>query len=246
MAENEKEIILKVKNLNFKYEDEYILKNINFEVIKGEVIIIVGPRGEGKSTLLKVIAGLIPFDEGEVFYRDIDLKQALKSDMLRFHKKTSFVFQDSALISNMKIFDNVALPLRYHEILPEEEIVKKVNELIDYVELANVKNLLPAYVSMGQKKLISLIRATITEPETIFYDEPIANLDIRAQNKVIKTITSLKNKNITSIIITHEFTQFESITDRVIVLKDRQIYKIGTLEELKLLNDNYITNLISN
>ncbi len=246
MAENEKEIILKVKNLNFKYEDEYILKNINFEVIKGEVIIIVGPRGEGKSTLLKIIAGLIPFDEGEVFYRDIDLKQALKSDMLRFHKMTSFMFQDSALISNMKIFDNVALPLRYHEILPEEEIVKKVNELIDYVELANVRNLLPAYISMGQKKLTSLIRATITEPETIFYDEPIANLDIRAQNKVIKTITSLKNKNITSIIITHEFTQFESITDRIIVLKERQIYKIGTLKELKSLNDKYITNLISN
>ncbi len=241
----EKEII-KVRNLNFKYQNEFILRNINFEVTEGETVVIVGPRGEGKSTLLKILGGLIEFNMGDVIYNNLNLRNAAKEDLLKFHKITSFVFQDAALISNIKIFDNVALPIRYHKLMNEKEIESVVNELLSFVGLQNVKNLLPAYISMGQRKLISLIRAIPTNPRTIFYDEPIANLDVSAQEKIIKIIHDEKTKGVSSIIITHEFKPFRNLVDKIIVLKERSIYKIGPLEYIMTLNDPFINELISN
>jgi phospholipid/cholesterol/gamma-HCH transport system ATP-binding protein len=238
--------LIEVKNLNFRYQDELILRDVNFEIKKGELVVVVGPRGEGKSTLLKILGGLIEFSMGDVLYDGFNLRRAVKIDMLKFHKKTSFVFQDAALISNMKIFDNVALPIRYHELMPEKEIISVVNELLSFVGLQNVKNLLPAYISMGQRKLISLIRAITINPETIFYDEPIANLDTSAQEKVVEIIKSNKSKGVTGIIITHEFSPFIDIVDRIIVLRNRTIYEIGTLEYMRSLNDRFVDELISN
>ena len=238
-----KDLII-VENLSFGYDSELILKDLNFRINEGEVTVIIGPRGEGKTTLLKLLAGLIPFQNGEIYYRNIRLKKILKKDLIKIQRKTAFVFQNSALISNMSIFDNIALPLRYNEILSEREIEKKVLDLLNYIDLLEVKDMLPAYISTGQRKLAAFMRALSMEPETIFADEPIANLDITSQDKIINIIREQKEKGYTFIIITHELQQFKDIISNVIILKDRSIYKIGTYNDIKETNDEFIQRII--
>lgn len=238
-------VLIKAENLSFKYLSESILHNINLSINRKEFMAIIGPRGEGKSTLLKLLAGLFLIEEGHIYYDGLDLRKIPKEDLMEIHRKTAYVFQDAALISNMKIFDNLALPLRYHEIYPEEEIQRIVNELLESVDLMNVKNLLPAYISMGQRRIIALLRALIMQPETIFYDEPLANLDRPSRNLIKRIISETLKRNVTSILITHEFKDFESLITKVVVLKKGTIYKIDSLDMIMKSNDPYIQGLIA-
>ena len=236
--------IIKIENLNFRYKQENILQNINLEIKKGEFTVIIGARGEGKSTFLKLMAGLINFEEGTILYDGINIGTAQKEELMKIHCRTSFVFQDSALISNMKLFDNIALPLRYNEMYPEEEIQRLVVEKLEYVGLQNRLSTLPAFISTGQAKLAAMVRAIVVNPETIFYDEPVANLDRPSQHLMIKVMKETLKNNVTSIIITHEFKEFEELIDKVIVLKDRTIYKVDTLKNIKKSKDEFIKSLI--
>ncbi len=236
--------LIKVKNLNFKYQTEYILQNVSLEIYPGEFVVIIGPRGEGKSTFLKILAGLIRFNEGDVFYDGLNLLNVNKPDLISFHRKTSFVFQDSALISNITIFDNMALPLRYNETYPEDEIQKKVVESLEHVGLQDSLSKLPAFISMGQRKLAALVRAILVNPETIFYDEPLANLDKPSERLVTKVIKETMKDNMTSVVITHQFKEFEALVDKIIVLKDRTVYKVGSLNEIKNSKDKFINSLL--
>ncbi|MBN1897168.1 MAG: ATP-binding cassette domain-containing protein [Spirochaetes bacterium] len=225
-------IVLKVENLNFNYTpgSSYILSDVSLEIYKGEFIIIVGPRGEGKSTFLKIISGLILPEEGNVFYDGVNLKGIFKKELMEIHQRTGFVFQDSALISNMNVFNNLALPLRYHEIMPEEKITEEVNKMITIINMENHRFHLPAFLSMGQRKMVALARALITQPETIFYDEPIANLDDNSRNIIVKLMTEAYNKGVTSVVITHEIDKFLGFADRIIEIKDRTIANIKNLK----------------
>ncbi len=239
-----KDTIIKIENLNFKYKQEYILRDIDLEIEKGEFTVIIGPRGEGKSTFLKLMAGLVDFEEGNIFYDGVNLRTALKNDLMNIHRRTAFVFQDSALISNMKLFDNIALPLRYNEIYPEEEIQQLVVEKLECVGLQNRLSTLPAFISTGQQKLAALMRAIIVNPETIFYDEPVANLDKPSQRLILKIMEETLKNNVTSIVITHEFQEFEKLIDKVIVLKDRTVYKVDSFKNIKKSKNEFINSLI--
>lgn len=225
---SEQKIIIKIENLNFKYPDdeEYILKDISLEIYKGEFVIIIGPRGEGKSTFLKIIAGLILPEEGNVYYDGINLRSITKKELIKIHRRTGFVFQDSALISNMNVFDNIALPLRYHEIMAEEEIKIEVEKMIELINMENDKFHLPAFISMGQRKMVSLVRAIITNPETVFYDEPIANLDKDSRETIVKIMKQTKEKGVTSVVVTHEIEEFSFCIDRIIEFKNRTVFDI--------------------
>ncbi len=223
-----KKTIIKVENLNFRYPEDtnYILKDVSLKIYQGEFVIIIGPRGEGKSTFLKIISGLILPEEGNVFYDGINLRGISKKDLMKIHKCTGFVFQDSALISNMNIFDNIELPLRYHEIMPEGEIQKEVEKMIKLINMENDKFHLPAFISMGQQKMVSLVRALITNPETVFYDEPIANLDKDSREIIVKIMKQTKEKGVTSVVVTHEIEEFSSCVDRIIEFRNRTVYDI--------------------
>lgn len=236
--------LIRIENLSFKYEQEYILQNVNLEIKRGEFVVIIGPRGEGKSTFLKILAGLIIFNEGNIFYDGFNLRNAGKKDLMKFHRRTAFVFQDSALLSNMNIFDNAALPLRYNELYKEDDIQRMVVEKLEYVGLQDSINKLPAFISTGQAKLAALVRAILVNPETIFYDEPVANLDRPSQQLIVKIIKETRENNVTSVVITHQCKEFESLIDKVIVLKDRSVYKVGSLKEIKECNDKFINSMI--
>jgi len=236
--------IIKIEHLCFRYKHENILQDINLEIYPGEFIVIIGPRGEGKSTFLKLMAGLINFEEGNIFYDGVNLRTAVKKEMMQIHRRTSFVFQDSALISNMKLIDNIALPLRYNEIYDEEKIQKIALEKLHDVGLHNRISTLPAFLSTGQKKLAALVRAMVVNPETIFYDEPVANLDRPSQHQIIQIMKDTIKNKVTSIVITHEFQEFTDMIDKVIVLKDRTVYKVDTINNIMKSNDSFIKSLI--
>lgn len=236
--------MITVENLNYRYQDEYILKNIGFTIDKNEFVVIVGPRGEGKSTLLKLLAGLFLPEEGDVFYSGVNLRRIPKKELMDIHRRTAFVFQDAALISNMKVFDNLALPLRYREVYPEEEIRKIVSLMLREVNLENVRNLLPAFVSMGQRRILATLRALVVTPETVFYDEPLANLDRPSRSLMKDLIRETLKRSVTSVVVTHEFAEFEPFITKVLVLRDRTLYKTGTLQQIRDSEDPYIRSLI--
>lgn len=236
--------LITVENLNYRYQDEYILKNIGFTIDKNEFVVIVGPRGEGKSTLLKLLAGLFLPEEGDVFYSGVNLRRIPKKELMDIHRRTAFVFQDAALISNMKVFDNLALPLRYREVYPEEEIRKIVSLMLREVNLENVRNLLPAFVSMGQRRILATLRALVVTPETVFYDEPLANLDRPSRSLMKDLIRETLKRSVTSVVVTHEFAEFEPFITKVLVLRDRTLYKTGTLQQIRDSEDPYIRSLI--
>ncbi len=229
MEENKK--IIRVEDLSFRYpdSDEYILKNVTVDIKEKEFVLIIGPRGEGKSTFLKIISGLILPKEGNVFYDNVGLKSISKKALMNIHRRTGFVFQDSALISNMNIFDNIALPLRYNETFPDTQIKEKVEEMIQYIDMESDKFKLPAFISMGQRKMVAMVRALITGTETMFYDEPIANLDEKSRAKMIKMMIEVNQKGITTIVVTHEIDEFKEVANRIIEFKNRTIFKIQEL-----------------
>ncbi|MDD5067338.1 MAG: ATP-binding cassette domain-containing protein [bacterium] len=237
--------LIQTSHLNFKYQEEYILKDINFTINRNEFVVILGPRGEGKSTLLKVMAGLFLIEEGDVFYDSVNLRKIPKKELMAIHRRTSFVFQDAALISNIRVFDNLALPLRYNQMNTEEEIRVIIYDLLDKVGLLNVKDLLPAFISLGQRRILATLRAILVNPETIFYDEPLANLDKPSRSMIRNIIRDTLKKNITSIVVSHEFDEFKDFVTHVIVLKDRTVYRTGTLDEILNTSDEYIKSLIS-
>jgi len=229
MEENKK--IIRVEDLSFRYpdSDEYILKNVTVDIKEKEFVLIIGPRGEGKSTFLKIISGLILPKEGNVFYDNVGLKSISKKALMNIHRRTGFVFQDSALISNMNIFDNIALPLRYNETFPEPQIKEKVEEMIQYIDMESDKFKLPAFISMGQRRMVAMVRALITGTETMFYDEPIANLDEKSRAKMIKMMIEVNQKGITTVVVTHEIDEFKEVANRIIEFKNRTIFDIREL-----------------
>ncbi len=241
---DQQKILIKVENLSYKRKSHYILRNVNFEIIRGEFVIIVGPRGEGKSTLLKLLAGILPVEEGNVYYNGVNLNGIAKKDMIKIQCRTGFVFQNAALISNLKIFDNIALPLRYHDLYPEDEIQKKVEKLLKEAGLEEDKYLLPAFLSPGERKIAALLRAIVMEPETIFYDEPIANLDKPTRHLIIEMMKQQKERGVTSIVVSHLVSEFGKLVDKIIVLKNGTVQDIYTLDEVLKMGDEYIKNLI--
>ncbi len=221
---------IEVRNLVKSFEDKTVINDISFKVNDGEILAIVGFSGSGKSTVLKLICGLIPYDQGEVITSEGDI---------------AMVFQYSALFDSLNVADNISFALRERKDLrkqfSEEDIKKTVSQKLELVGLKGIENKFPSELSGGMQKRVSFARAIVTNPNTILYDEPTAGLDPMSSTLIEDYIVSLKREiNAASIVVTHQMSTITRTADRVIMLYDGKIVFEGTPTQL-LKQDNPYT-----
>lgn len=163
---------LRLKNVSFSY-DHPILTGVNFDLSAGKVVSVGGGAGSGKSIFLKIAAGLIEPDDGEIFLLGENFWQRRRSERTKIKKEIAFFFSEGALLANTTVFDNLALPLRYHQSLGQNEIASRINPLLERFGLLKYRDQLPASLSLKLKRLVSLARALLIEkPEIYFWDGP--------------------------------------------------------------------------
>lgn len=213
---------IEVKNLVKKFDDRTVIDDISFKVNDGEILAIVGFSGSGKSTVLKLICGLIPYDSGEIITSEGDI---------------AMVFQYSALFDSLSVADNIAFALRERKELrkkyTEADIRDIVSQKLELVGLKGIEGKFPSELSGGMQKRVSFARAIVTNPNTILYDEPTAGLDPMSSTLIEDYIVSLKREiNAASIVVTHQMSTITRTADRVIMLYDGKIVFEGTPQEL--------------
>ena len=216
------ETILEIKNVSFGYtERQQVLKNINFQVKKGEMLSIVGKNGAGKSTLSSLICGFLPTTEGSICYREQDMKNWSIKER---GEKVGFVMQSpNQMISKAMIYDEVALGLVIRQ-MPEEEIKERVHKVLKICGLYEMRNWPVSALSFGQKKRVTIASILVMEPEIMILDEPTAGQDYRHYTEIMEFLKKLNQESgITIMMITHDMHLMLEYTDRAIVLADGKI-----------------------
>jgi len=237
-------ISIEIKNLNVKFENYQVLRNINDYIIKGEVYGIFGPTGSGKTSLLKSIVGLIFPESGKVEIMGKNVFKFSQKQMLDFHKNCGFVFQNSALISNLSIYENLSLYYNYHTDMKEKEIYEIVKYYLDFFNFDNDLSLRPASLSIGEKMIVNLVRAISHDPEFLFFDNPFSSLDPNSQRKVIKLILEQKEKNKTIVVVTNDSRTLLEIADKIAILEEGVIIEKGLKGEIVESKNQRVRELI--
>jgi phospholipid/cholesterol/gamma-HCH transport system ATP-binding protein len=215
------------------FDSKEVLRGLTLVIRQGEVLVILGGSGTGKTVILKHIVGLIPPDKGRVFVQGKDITDYDDNAFLPIRRKVGFLFQGGALFDSMNVFDNVAFPLREHTNLGEKAIEQKVNEKLRMVGLENIEWMLPSKLSGGMRKRVALARAIILEPKALLYDEPTTGLDPITTKWVSKLMRQVHEKlKITSVIVTHNIQSALSVADRIAFLYRGRIKFVGTPDEI--------------
>ena len=202
-----------------------VLKDVSFEVKRGEFVAVMGPSGSGKTTLLNCISCFIPHDKGEILLDGKDLSKLKERQIAKVrNEKLGFVFQDFMLLDGLTVFENVCIPKVIRE-EPYRKMEEKAKELLAMFGIEQIKDKYPAEISGGQKQRTAVARALMNEPLLILADEPTGNLDSRSSEAVIIAFLEAKRKlGATTFMVTHDSFS-ASYCDRVIVMKDGKVFQ---------------------
>jgi phospholipid/cholesterol/gamma-HCH transport system ATP-binding protein len=241
-----KKVKIKVENLTKKFGDRTILKGISFEVYEGEIFVLMGGSGSGKSTTIKHIIGLLKPTSGHIYIDGTDITKLDKRDLIEFRKKMGYLFQEGALFDSLTVWENVGFYYLENTKMPPEEIKKLASEKLALVGLKGIEELYPSQLSGGMRKRVSLARAISTNPEIVMYDEPTSGLDPVTSAMIDNLILSLRDEiGVTSIVVTHDLDSAFSIADRIAMIHRGVIYAIGTPEEIKNHPDPVVQQFIN-
>ncbi len=223
------EKILTVKNLIKKFSNQAVLKNINFDIEKGERVFIIGPSGCGKSTLLKCINYLTKPTRGEITFEGVNLK---KTDINLIRTKLGLVFQSFNLFPHLTVLENIILAPTKLKLMTYDDAKDKALELLDSIKLKDKANFYPDELSGGQKQRVAIIRTLIMEPKLIMFDEPTSALDPKMTKEVTSLIQELAETGITMLIVSHEMEFVKNLATRVIFMQDGKIIEEGLPSEI--------------
>jgi len=225
--------MIRLENVTKRLVGKLILDEVSLRVGKSETYVILGPSGVGKSITLKLIIGLMRPDSGRIFIKDDDITGMDRKRLFELRQVFGFLFQSSALINWLNVFDNIALPLREKRQLKEDELREAVMERLRLVELEGAEGLMPDQLSGGMKKRVALARAIVTNPEIILYDEPTTGLDPIVGETINRLILRLQEKlNTTSVVVTHDIHSAFMVGNRIGLLTNGKIIAEGTPHEL--------------
>lgn len=223
-----------LRNVHKSFGANHVLRGVDLEVKRGESMVVIGGSGTGKSVLIKCVIGLLHHDQGEIYVDGQEVSRLSEEEWNELRKKFGMLFQRDALFDSLTVWENVGFALRRHTNLPDEEIKKIAIEKLKLVGLQNVENLMPAELSGGMRKRVSLARAIAMEPSILLYDEPTTGLDPIMANVINELIVSMREKlQVTSIAITHDMVSAYRIADRIAMLYQGKIIAVGTPEEIK-------------
>lgn len=221
---------VEVRGLRKSYDGQLVLKGIDLQVQPGEVFVIMGQSGSGKSVLLKHIIGLEEPDEGEILLDG----QSLKDPGVAARFRMAMVFQSGALLSSLSVGENVGLYLAEHRLRKPAEIERIVMEKLEFLGLKGVENKLPSELSGGMKKRVAIARALVIDPQLILYDEPTSELDPLMAITIGEEILALKERiHVTSLVVTHDRDLAFGVADRIAFLHEGEILFVGTPHEVR-------------
>ena len=228
------EPVISLRNLRVCYGEREILHGINFDVVRGETLVILGGSGSGKSTLLRTLVGLEKPSAGEIWIKGRDLAKTSAAEMDEIRTKIGMSFQGGALFGSMTVGENVALPLREHTRLEDSTIEIVLRLKLQQVGLEGFEYYTPAQLSGGMKKRAAVARALAMDPEILFFDEPSAGLDPIIAAGIDELILELKRAfHMTIIVVTHELASAFLIADRMLLIDKGNIVALGTTEEMR-------------
>ena len=224
--------LIKVENLTGGYNETVILKDVSFEVYEGEILVILGTSGCGKTTLLKHLIGLLYPFSGKIYLLGHDLLSLPEKKAMILMRKIGVLFQNGALLNSITVADNVAIPYEQHTNLKTDLINQLVRLKLKLVGLPHAAELLPSELSGGMRKRAALARAIALDPPILFADEPAAGLDPVTAASLDRLLLDLRKLlGMTLVVVTHELTSIKRIADRILFLDKGRIAFLGTLEQ---------------
>ena len=225
-----------------------VLDRVSFEVERGETVVILGRSGVGKSVTLKHVLGFLQPDSGSVWVDGLEVSGMSEAELFEIRRKVTMVFQSGALFDSLTVGENIAFPLREKRNLKEEEIHRRVRELMSQVDLpdpAYLADQMPSDLSTGMKRAVAIARALAAEPEAILYDEPTTMVDPLMAQTLADLMLKLKERmRLTSLIVTHDTKLARKLADRVVFLVDGKVAFFGPVAQLETLPHELIREFI--
>lgn len=239
------DVHVRLENISKSFGTKHVLRGVNLDILRGEIIYIIGKSGSGKSVTLKNITGLLRPDAGRVIIDGFDVHSLDDKQLNALRRKMGVLFQMAALFDSMSVFENVAFAPRRFTTMTESEIHKLVLEKLELVGLRGVEHLNPSALSGGMQKRVGLARAIALDPEIVLYDEPTTGVDPILGAAVDDLIKSLNAKiGVTSIVISHDIASVFRTAQRVAMLYDGVFRLIGTPEDFKKSDDPVIRQFV--
>jgi phospholipid/cholesterol/gamma-HCH transport system ATP-binding protein len=234
------------KQLHKRFGDKHVLRGVDIEVADGECFFVIGSSGVGKSVLIKHLIGLLRPDAGDIFLDGQEVSRLSETDLYPVRMKCAMVFQHSTLFDSMSCAENVALPLRMHKGLGMDAAIKEAERRLDQVQMGEFARAFPAELGDGMRKRVAIARALTLEPRYVLFDEPTTSLDPISARRVDKLIAELsKNFGVTSIVVSHDLTSIFSVADRIAMLYQGNVLKVGTPDEFKRSDDAIVRQFIT-
>ena len=222
--------IISMTKINKFYDDFHVLKNINFSVKKGEIVVVCGPSGSGKSTLIRCINGLEDIDDGDIIVDNIDI-HASKKNLQTIRSEVGMVFQHFNLFPHLTILENITIAPTLVKNMNKKEVKQIAMDLLEKVKLADKANSYPADLSGGQKQRVAIARSLAMKPKIILFDEPTSALDPETIGDVLSVMKDLAQENFTIVCVTHEMGFAKEVGDRIVFMDHGVIIEENTPEE---------------
>ena len=240
------ETLFEIRGLTKKYGPRVVLDGLDFDVLKGECLVILGRSGTGKSVTLRQLNGLEKPDAGSVVFDGTDLTGLEERQLFPFRRRIAMLFQSGALFDSMNVLENVAFPLREHTEMKEQEIRETVRHKLSLVGLKDVETKMPSDLSGGMKKRAALARSLSLEPEVMLFDEPTTGLDPITSATIGKLINSIQEgTGVTSVVVTHDIPLARRVGDRIALIVDGKFCFIGDWQEAERSDNSTLADFLA-
>lgn len=237
--------MIEIKNIEKKFGDKHVIKNVSFKFEQGKTNLIIGESGSGKTTLIKILVGLQTNDKGTVLFNGVDINKMTNKEIRRFRQEIGMLFQEGALYDYMTVEENIMFPLSMFTDKSEDEKIERVNFCLKRVNLKGSNNLMPSELSGGMKKRVAIARAIVMQPRYLFCDEPNSGLDPKTAiviDNLIKEIT--EEYNITTIINTHDMNSVMEIGTNIAFIHKGEMWWKGSNKELIKSENKELTSFV--
>jgi phospholipid/cholesterol/gamma-HCH transport system ATP-binding protein len=238
--------VVELRDVHLQFEEKKVLDGVSFEIEPQQRLVIMGQSGSGKSTILRLILGILEPDAGSIFFKQFEISRLSRRKLQQVRARIGMVYQYSALLSSRNVRDNVALPLEELTGQTPEEIDRIVEQKLELVGMQDAKYVMPSELSGGMRKRVSLARALVMDPELILFDEPTAGLDPVISSVIDELIITLTEKSkVTSIIVTHEMDSAFRVATKMAMLYQGRIIEMSDPEHFKRSTDPVVVQFLS-